>query len=355
MAVSEKQQSALDVLTSNVIGARLADVYLGFQDRRKALGLPNPGTLDNIAKEVERDVFLNNLSFAGLRADINKAFSASPIFQVSHSLSMGSQSLPPYAFATMYGSPKVFLQANVDNEFNLMGRFNWRWTSALVTKTSVQLMPGGQSSMMSVEQDYTGADFTASVKAMNPSILEGGLTGIFIGDYLQAVTPKLSIGLNAIWQRQGMNQGPDSLLTYGARYKSQEWIATARMAAQGGLQATYWRKLADKIEAGVDINLQFAPGMGGIMGGPMRKEGTTTLGVKYDFRASSFRAQVDSNGKLGCLLEKRVAPAVQVTFSGEIDHYKSQTKLGLAVSIENASEEVMEQQEKAANELPPPF
>jgi mitochondrial import receptor subunit TOM40 len=55
------------------------------------------------------------------------------------------------------------------------------------------------------------------------------------------------------------------------------------------------------------------------MGGPT-KEGTVTIGAKYDFRASSFRAQIDNQGKVGCLLEKVIAPPIRVTFSGEIDH-----------------------------------
>ena len=79
----------------------------------------------------------------------------------------------------------------------------------------------------------------------------------------------------------------------------------------------------DKVETGVDVNLQFA-GLSGAnaMLGSARKEGVATLGAKYEFSRSIFRAQVDSQGKLGCLLEKVVAPPVRVTFAGELDHAK---------------------------------
>jgi mitochondrial import receptor subunit TOM40 len=107
MSISESDSGALGFLTSNVVVSKLRDAYNGYAERREALGLPNPGTIENIAKEVQRDVFLNNLSFTGLRAELNKTCSVSPIFQVSHSLATGSQMLPPYTFATMYGSPKV--------------------------------------------------------------------------------------------------------------------------------------------------------------------------------------------------------------------------------------------------------
>jgi mitochondrial import receptor subunit TOM40 len=83
---------------------------------------------------------------------------------------------------------------------------------------------------------------------------------------------------------------------------------------------------------------------------------------------STFRAQVDSTGKLSCLLEKRVAPPVQLTFAADMDHFKvrgfypkievmlispqQQAKIGLAVSIEAGSEELQEQQELAGGAAP---
>ena len=159
--------------------------------------------------------------------------------------------------------------------------------------------------------------------------------------------------------------GPEAALSYAGRYKGDDWIASAQLLTQGGLQLSYWRKLMDKVETGVDVNLQFAglSGANAMMGGA-RKEGVATLGTKYEFSRSIFRAQVDSQGKLGCLLEKVVAPPVRVTFAGELDHAKvspchfplpfgdaneclqNSAKLGLAVSIEASSEELMEQQDK---------
>ena len=180
--------------------------------------------------------------------------------------------------------------------------------------------------MLQLDNDYTGKDFTASLKSLNPSFLDGGLTGIFIGSYLQSLTPSLAVGLEAIWQRSALNAGPETAISYCAKYKGSNWIASAQLQEQGALSTSYWRRLSEKVEAGVDLNLQAASGMGGrgggLMGGGSRKEGTTTLGAKYDFRASTFRAQVDSSGKLSCLLEKRVAPVVQLTFAGELDQFK---------------------------------
>ena len=178
--------------------------------------------------------------------------------------------------------------------------------------------------MLQVDNEYTGKDFSASVKSINPSYLDNGLVGIFVGQYLQSVTPRLALGLEAMWQRQAMNQGPETAVTYCAKYKGNDWIATAQFAAQGATTASYWRRLTEKVEVGADVQLQFAglSGAEGLMGGSMRKEGIATVGAKYDFRMSTFRALVDSTGKLSCLLEKRVAPPVQLTFAADMDHFK---------------------------------
>ncbi len=107
MATSKDHDVAASLMTDNALMSRINGVFSALSQRREALGLSNPGTVDGIAKEVQRDVFLNNLSFTGLRADLTKAFSLSPMFQIQHALAGGSQALAPYTFNALYGSPRV--------------------------------------------------------------------------------------------------------------------------------------------------------------------------------------------------------------------------------------------------------
>lgn len=341
--------SSLGFLTANPIANAVSDVYKSFSERRARLGLSNPGTVETIAKEVQREVSLTNYMHSGIRADLTKAVSLSPLFQVSHQFAMGEHQ-NPYAFAGLFGTNKVFLQGSMDNSGLLSTRFNYRWNPSLVTKTQFQI---GSQDMASIEHEYTGSDFTSSLKMLNPSYLEGGLTGIYILSHLQSVTRKLALGIDAVWQRAALNQPPESALSYCAKYKSDDWIATAQLHAQGALNATYWRKLSDKVQAGVDMTLQAAPGPGGLMGGGLQKEGITSVGVKYDFRMSTFRAQVDSKGKLGCILEKRVAPPVMMSFCADVDHFSQSAKVGLGISIETGGEELQEQQEALGAQASP--
>lgn len=97
---------------NNAVFTILRDTYSSFSERRKALGLSNPGTVENIAREVQKDVFLTNSMFTGLRADLTKPSSINPLFQVSHGFAMGSQGLPPYTFVALYGTSKVLVAGN---------------------------------------------------------------------------------------------------------------------------------------------------------------------------------------------------------------------------------------------------
>lgn len=101
------KESPLAFIYSNSVTAALAETYASLSERRDALGLSYPGTVENIAREVQKEVFLNNYTFSGLRADLTKAFSMSPLFQVSHAFAMGAQGMQPYTFAALFGTSKV--------------------------------------------------------------------------------------------------------------------------------------------------------------------------------------------------------------------------------------------------------
>lgn len=224
------------------------------------------------------------------------------------------------------------MQGMVDNDRNVFAKFHWRWLDSFITRAS--LSPGPEQSMLTIDNEWTGRDFTASIKALNPSLLQGGLTGTFMGDYLQSVTPRLSLGLTAQYARMALNDGPQFVTTYQARYKTPTWIAMGRLTPQLNMQLGYWRRVAKKVEAGADLDVRFADLMGGGLMGPGPKiESTATVGAKYEFRLSSLRGQLDSKGRIGLLLEKRVAPMVNLTFYGQIDHAKVRTAVPLPRSI----------------------
>lgn len=106
--MASTSSSPLAFVGQNPLARTLNDAFTSFQERRAKLGLSNPGTVENLAKEVQRDVLLNNYMFTGLRADLTKAFSLNPLFQVSHAFAIGERS-NPYTFAALYGTNNVRL------------------------------------------------------------------------------------------------------------------------------------------------------------------------------------------------------------------------------------------------------
>ncbi|KAI1794560.1 mitochondrial import receptor subunit tom40 [Ganoderma leucocontextum] len=302
-------------------------LYDRFAAWRKALDLPSPGTSENLSKEA-KNTLVNNYLFDGARADLSKSLSMNPGFNVTHSFTLGSQTAPPaYHFGAIFANENLFLHGNVDNDGNMSGRFNQGWSATNVSKAQAQLSSQPGQNFFQAEHDYQGADYSLNAKAVNPSLADG--TGIYIGSYLQTVTKNLALGVEAVLQRQTPDMS-DVATAYMAKYTSSDrnWIATAQMQGAGILQATYWQKLSEKVDVAADLQLVAAQG---------RRDALASLAARYELRMASFRAQVDSTGKVAAYLEQRFAPTFSFLVSGEIDHFKNAAKVGVGVMIESAS------------------
>ena len=107
VTIDEPSSGALSFLTDNAIASAINDTYSNLAERRKLLGLTNPGSVDGVAREVQRDVLLTNHMFSGLRCDLQKLFSISPLFRLQHGFALGSNVLPPWQLLAMYGNSRV--------------------------------------------------------------------------------------------------------------------------------------------------------------------------------------------------------------------------------------------------------
>ncbi|KAH7926323.1 hypothetical protein BV22DRAFT_1104412 [Leucogyrophana mollusca] len=307
--------------------APLTNVFSRFSQWRKSLDLPNPGSVENLQKEV-KTTHLTNFIFDGARADLTKSLSMNPAFQVTHSFALGSQTAAPsYNFGAVFANSNVFLQGSVDHEGNVNARMNQGWTENCITKMQAQLSSQVGHNMIQLEHDYQGQDYSLNAKAVNPWPTD--LTGIFIGSYFQSLTKNLAVGVESLYQRPTPEMAELST-SYLAKITSTDknWIATAQVQPAGIVQATYWQKLSEKVEVAADLQLIAAPA---------RRDAIATLGAKYDLRMATFRAQLDSTGKISALLEQRFAPTFAFLVSGEIDHLKNAAKVGVGVMIESSS------------------
>jgi len=91
----------------NLVPQPFRDWNNALSEWRERLGLTSPGTVENLHKEVQGNVFLTNYAFSGMKADLGKMFSLNPMFQVQHSFTAGSQQTAPWSFTSMYATDNV--------------------------------------------------------------------------------------------------------------------------------------------------------------------------------------------------------------------------------------------------------
>lgn len=331
--------------STNPVSKFLSSVSQTIIQHRHSLDLVNPGIMENINKEVSKDVFLGLYQFTGLKADINKTFSMNPAFQIAHSFAVGSK-LPAYSFTSIIANDQALVQGTIDNEFSLTGRLNYSWDKHIVSKVSLQLAHG-QPAMCQLEHEYQAKDFSIQLKALNPDFTGPSYRGLLIGSFLQSITPKLSLGMETIYNAMDPNGPSQAAISLAGRYNAGDWIAAAQLQAQGAFIGSFWRKVAPNLEAGLETTIQASaqPVMSESMMMPTIQttiEANTCLGAKYEFRQSIYRGQLESNGDVSFMLEHRVLPTIGLIFNGSINQFKNTSKLGCGIQIETAgNEEIM--------------
>ncbi|CAG8517883.1 12558_t:CDS:2 [Ambispora gerdemannii] len=286
----------------------------------KTLNLPNPGTYEGLHREV-KNTFLTNHLFDGGRADLTKVLSQN--FQVSHTFSLGSTLTPPsYNFGAAFVGTKTFLHGTLDTDGNLSARFNYAWNPKNVSKVQTQLSPTPGHSMLQLEQDYQGPDYSLNFKTVNPSIVDN--TGIFVLSYLQSITPNLALGTELVYQKPtaDIEETTRSLVI---KHSVDDYIATLQWQAPGALQVSYYQKINEKVDFGTELQILAAGG---------RREAVGSLGGKFDFRAATFRGQLDTTGRVSVVIEEKIAPGFSFIITGDIEHAKSTSRFGIGFQLE---------------------
>lgn len=300
------------------------DYYRALNQHRMRLNLPNPGQYEYLTKEI-KTTMLTNFTFDGGRADLAKVLS--PNFQVMHTFQLGLPGqVSAFEFTGVYADEHTLMHGKMDTEFNLQARFHHGVSKNLQIKAQAQAMANEAHSMLQLESEYTGSDYTANVKAINPSMVDG--TGIYLASYLQSITPKLSLGAELLYQCP-MAKVQETSTSLAVRYQpSADRVWVAQSQGTSGLTSSFWRKINEKCEAGAELTVINDPTQG-------RREASCTVGVKYDFAASTVRAMADNFGKVSMLLEEKIAPGFSFLISGELDHMKGENKFGVGLNLES--------------------
>jgi len=278
----------------------------------------NPGKFEDLNKE-SKEITGDQDSFDGLKCDLGKVFHDT--FQVSHSVGLGSaQEAANYSFSASWVGgidprnikpPKTLLHGRINTDGQLIGRYFQYLMPKLQLKVIGQTSNEPHNNGVHTELEYSGDDWHGQMKWINP-----GTYGI---SYHQAITQRFSMGCDLFYRYQQSF----SMATYGMRYNTGKSISTA-VVNSSSAAFSYSQILSKQVR--LSTELVFGASPNGI-------ESKYTLGMDYSLRMSTFRAHIDSGGRVVTYLEEMLNPNTKVLLSAELDHKKKQYKFGMGLSL----------------------
>lgn len=281
------------------------------------MDLPTPVKYEELQRESMMS--LKPECFEGCRFDFTKPMNQK--FSLQHSLFMGAVEVPSsgpqvlkipaatYEFgANLIDQNLLMMGRLVDGR--LSGRVNYQVNDALMLKLQTQVVsePGHSQAMLDV--DYRGLDWQGQLKFGNNEFY-----GI---NYLQSVTPSLSLGGEAFWLGQQRKSGAG----FAFRHATDTGVATGQIATTGLLALTYTHRVSDKVALATEFNWNWN-----------NREATSCVGYDYMLRQCRLRGKIDSNGVVSALLEERLNVGFNLLMSAEIDHAKKDYRFGFGMTI----------------------
>jgi len=282
----------------------------------------NPGTMEDLHKKC-KDVF--PMVFEGYKFLVNKGLSQH--FQVSHTLTLSNATPSGYRFgSTFVGATRVIspqeaypiLLGDIDMSGNLQAHIIDAPTKNTRCKMIAQIQ-GGKWQGCQLSTDYKGDDFTASCTLANPDLISG--TGVGVFQYLQNVTPSLSLGSELVYQSSPQLPGGHiAALSIAGRYTGSDFCAATTLSNNGTVHASYWQKCSPDLQVGTEIesNLKMQETVG-------------SLGYQVEIPRAGFlfRGAVDSTWAVKATLEKKLEPLpLTLSLCGLLNHPKNSFQMG---------------------------
>ncbi|KQK21895.1 mitochondrial import receptor subunit TOM40-1 [Brachypodium distachyon] len=282
------------------------------------LNLPCPVPYEEIQREALMS--LKPELFEGLRFDFTKMLTNK--FALSHSVLMGSLEVPSqsadvikvptsqYEFGANFLDPKLMLIGRLMTDGRLNARVKCDLTENLALKINAQLTNEPHYSQGMFNFDYKGKDYRAQFQIGN--------NAFYGANYIQSVTPNLSMGTEIFWLGQQRKSG----IGFNSRYSTDKMVGTLQVASTGIVALSYVQKVSEKVSLASDF-----------MYNHMSRDVTSSVGYDYMLRQCRLRGKIDSNGVVAAYLEERLNMGVNFLLSAEIDHSKKNYKFGFGLTV----------------------
>ncbi|KAG2541143.1 hypothetical protein PVAP13_9NG606300 [Panicum virgatum] len=273
------------------------------------LNLPCPVPFEEIQRE----------ALMSLKPELFEGLSYSNSF---HSVFMGSLEVPAqssetikvptahYEFGANFLDPKLMLIGRVMTDGRLNARVKCDLTENLTLKVNAQLTQEAHYSQGMFNFDYKGSDYRTQFQIGN--------NAFYGANYIQSVTPNLSMGTEIFWLGHQRKSG----IGFASRYNTDKMVGTLQVASTGIVALSYVQKVSEKVSLASDF-----------MYNQMSKDVTASFGYDYLLRQCRLRGKIDSNGVVAAYLEERLNMGVNFLLSAEIDHCKKNYKFGFGMTV----------------------
>ncbi|KAJ1342767.1 hypothetical protein BSLG_002671 [Batrachochytrium salamandrivorans] len=373
--------------------AAIASSFWGLLDKyaemRKSLGLPSPGNYESLHREV-RGVLPTVFMIDGARFELHSHHNQS--FQTGHTLSRGEVALVgqvdhdgsvsargQYNWIPLPSPP----QPSLHDAANSMDPAPTPVLPEMpkVTSTSkFQALFGAQpaNNMVQLEHDHHDLDWSLNAKCVNANLIDAqpswskshknsgatSVTGTYTLSYLQSLSTSIALGAELTYQRATPDLEEPSM-AFAMRYAPPpselptplaipagtpspfmpvnpkdptQVFTTTWMPNVGVLNATYWRRINQRLEVGSELQLLMTPALsrgGQAAATPGRREGMAAVGFKVDTVFTTIRAMLSSHGQVSAVLEEKIAPGISLQLCGEIDYARgSAGRVGFGFTFE---------------------
>ncbi|KAF3330188.1 mitochondrial import receptor subunit TOM40-1-like protein [Carex littledalei] len=108
---------------------------------------------------------------------------------------------------------------------------------------------------------YKGKDYQ--------SLFHYNNSGLYCGNYIQSVTPNLSLGTEVVWQPEHNM----SRINFAARYNTNKMIASGRVWNEGAISLSFVQILSEKVSLASEFKYN-----------PIKRYATLRVGYDYKFR-----------------------------------------------------------------------
>ncbi|CAH8255174.1 unnamed protein product [Arabidopsis lyrata] len=280
--------------------------------------LPCPVVYEEIHREAH--MALKPDLFEGFRLDYNKLLNQK--FFLSHSVLMGPAEVQSpsseiikiptanYEFGANYVDPKLWLFGRITTDGRLNARVKYDLTDNFSIKANALLTDEQDKSQGHFTFDYKGSDYRTQLQLGNNSL--------YGANYIQHVTPHLSLGAEAFWLGQQLMSG----VGYAARYETDKMVASGQIASTGLAVMNYVHKVSEKVSFATDFIYNF-----------LSRDVTASVGYDFIFRQSRLRGKIDSKGVAAAYLEEQLPSGLRFLLSAEVDHVRKDYKFGFGVNI----------------------